>query len=199
MPRLTLFFVLVGLAAAQTIACDSSGDDAGSVTCGNLNFTGFPHGDITGAWHAREICVSTIDPTRFGLCAQATVAYDFTPNGYSQELRSDGTFSRSGTLTLQTQISVPRTCSDNCDELDGDARSSGGSCVESVNSCDCSVPQTATPSSGGTWKLEDGELYFRSASATDWGNGQEFQTDGSHFITKAVTEEGVAIFTIFTR
>jgi hypothetical protein len=194
-PSFLVTFVAMASLAAVT-ACDSSSGGGNSITCANLNFTSSGDGDIAGVWRAREICVSAVDPTVVDLCAQSTVDATITPDNLVWELRSDNTFSGSGSMTTFVAAFVPRSCADDCNEV---AHDMGGTCSEKVDGCDCTATSDDTPYSGGTWKIEAGRLYYRPAGSDWWGNGVEFLIDGNNFVTKRVNGSGVAFFTIYAR
>jgi hypothetical protein len=200
MQRITLCLTIVVFVLAPGASCDSSsGGSSNTITCENLNFEASPFGDLTGTWHASEICVSKIDPAQFMFCASATIDVSMTPVNHDREFRSDNTYSQTGWIDGNFDASVPRTCpGSSCTELDDGFQNQGGSCTETVDACECNLSSTTFLSTGGTWKLESGMLYMRSADASSWDDGQDFFIEGSNLVTKDVSDYG-ATFTIYRR
>jgi len=200
MRRNMLFLPFVAIVLAGGASCDSSsGESSTSITCENLRFVASSFGDFTGKWRARQVCISTPDPTQHGVCATSTLGVTMTPNDYSLELRPDNTYSQTGRIDTDFDESIPRSCpTPTCAAMDQDYRAEGGSCTETVDACNCNLRTTTWLSTSGTWKLESDMLHMRSADSSTWDRGQEFFVDGSHFVTKEVSDHG-AIFIIYSR
>jgi len=194
----TGLILCVGAALAFNTAC---GDDGGSVDpvqiCQDLSFSPTSWRAVNGTWRNVAVCS---EPYRHSSCPEAVLLETTQPLGVTLEFRDDGTWSRTGSHESYLELVAPRHCESMCAVFETIAWDNGffPTCSENVDGCTCSVTESRTATSAGTWRIDAGLLYMRAVDSDSWGTGREFMVDGAgSLVVKRTTSTGNVVFDVF--